>query len=168
MTTVKVKCEYCNENEAVTQTDMMDFVCQPCLIGKPKTVEPKLGMSVSMGIGSDSYHEIIVKMERNNKTIYTMSARQVLGGVALEDWNALPESIKAKRAADTLQQELDFMEADEMLYEYKMSDGWIFAQATNCYTYRSTGRNAGHYARKGSKYSWITFNSQYHYSDPSF
>ena len=61
-------------------------------------VKPAIGMSVSMGIGSDSYHQIIVKMERNAKMIYTMPARTVLGGVAQEDWNALPESIKAKRA----------------------------------------------------------------------
>lgn len=168
MTTVKVKCDYCNENEAVTQTDMMDFVCQPCLIGKPKTVKPELGMSVSMGIGSDSYHEIIVKMERNNKTIYTMSARQVLGGVALSDWNALPESIKAKRAADALQQQLDFFEADEIEHGYKMSKGYAMGQATRCYTYRATGSNAGDYARKGTNYCWITLNDQYEYFDPSF
>ncbi len=30
----KIICEYCYYNEAITQTDMMDFVCQPCLIGK--------------------------------------------------------------------------------------------------------------------------------------
>jgi hypothetical protein len=168
MTTVKVKCDYCNENEAVTQTDMMDFVCQPCLIGKPKTVQPKLGMSVSMGIGSDSYHQIIVKMERNSKTIYAMSARRVLGGVALEDWNALPESIKAKRAADALQQHLDIFEADEIEYGYKMSEGWAMGQTTKCYTFRSTGKNAGQYARKGTNYCWITLNDQYEYSDPSF
>jgi hypothetical protein len=33
----KIICEYCFYNEAITQTDMMDFVCQPCLIGKPLT-----------------------------------------------------------------------------------------------------------------------------------
>jgi hypothetical protein len=132
------------------------------------TVIPKIGMSVSMGIGSDSYHEIIVKMERNNKTIYTMPARVVLGGVALSDWNEMPESIKFKRAADALQQRLDFLEADELKYGSKMSEGWFMGQATRCYTYRATGRNAGDYARKGTNYCWITLNDQYQYSDPSF
>jgi len=131
-------------------------------------VKPTLGMSVSMGIGSDSYHEIIVEMERNSKVIYTMSARQVLGGVALSDWNEMPESIKAKRAADALQQQLDFLEADELKYGSKMSDGWFMSHATRCYTYRATGRNAGQYARKGTDYCWITLNDQYEYSDPSF
>jgi hypothetical protein len=131
-------------------------------------VTPALGMSVSMGIGSDSYHEIIVKMERNSKVIYTMSARQVLGGVALEDWNEMPESIKAKRAADALQQRLDFLEADELKYGSKMSEGYFMGHATRCYTYRATGRKAGRYAEKGGKYCWITLNDQYEYSDPSF
>ena len=130
--------------------------------------KPEIGMSVSMGIGSDSYHRIIVKMERNAKTIYTMSARKVLGGVALEDWNALPESIKAKRATDALQQELDFWNAEYADQPEIFGADWIMGRATNCYTYRTTGRNAGHYAEKGSVYCWLTLNSQYQYSDPSF
>ena len=131
-------------------------------------VKPAIGMSVSMGIGSDSYHQIIVKMERNAKTIYTMSSRLVLGGVALEDWNALPESIKAKRAADALQQELDFWNAEYSDQPEIFGADWIMGRATKCYTYRSTGRNAGHYAAKGDTYCWLTLNEQYEYSDPSF
>jgi hypothetical protein len=167
-----MNCDYCGsevQKSEATMTDMGDMVCTPCLVGKPiEVVKPAIGMSVSMGIGSDSYHEIIVKMERNSKTIYTMSARIVIGGVALEDWNALPESIKAKRAADALQQQLDFFEADEIEYGYKMSEGYAMSQATRCYTYRASGRNAGEYARKGTDYCWITLNDQYQYSDPSF
>jgi hypothetical protein len=131
-------------------------------------VKPAIGMSVSMGIGSDSYHQIIVKMERNAKTIYTMSARKVLGGVALEDWNALPESIKAKRAADALQQDLDFLNAVYADQPEIFGADWMMSQATKCYTYRATGQNAGHYAKKGSDYCWLTLNEQYEYSDPSF
>ena len=131
-------------------------------------VKPEIGMSVSMGIGSDSYHQIIVKMERNSKTIYTMSARKVLGGVAQSDWNALPESIKAKRAADALQQDLDFLNAEYADQPEIFGADWMMSQATKCYTYRSTGQNAGHYARKGSDYCWLTLNDQYEYSDPSF
>lgn len=131
-------------------------------------VKPQIGMSVSMGIGSDSYHRIIVKMERNGKTIYTMSARKVLGGVALEDWNKLPESTKAKYASDALQQELDFWNEEYADQPEIFGADWIMSQATKCYTYRAKGRNAGHYAQKGDVYCWLTLNSQYEYCDPSF
>jgi hypothetical protein len=131
-------------------------------------VKPAIGMSVSMGIGSDSYHEIIVKMERNSKTIYTMRESQVLGGVALEDWNALPESIKAKRAADALQQDLDHFTEQYGEEIQVFGADWAMSQATNCYTFRTTGRKAGHYAMKGSKYCWLKLGSQRSYLDPSF
>jgi hypothetical protein len=128
-------------------------------------VKPVIGMSVSMGIGSDSYHQIIVKMERNAKTIYTMSARKVLGGVALEDWNALPESIKAKRAADALQQDLDFLNAEYADQPEIFGADWMMSQATKCFTYRA---KAGYYAKKGSDYCWLALNDQYEYSSPEF
>jgi len=127
--------------------------------------KPEIGMSVSMGIGSDSYHQIIVKMERNAKTIYTMSARKVLGGVALEDWNALPESIKAKRAADALQQDLDFLNAEYADQPEIFGADWMMSQATKCFTYRA---KAGYYAKKGSDYCWLSLNDQYEYSSPEF
>lgn len=167
-----MNCDYCGsevKTSEVTMTDMGDQVCKPCLVGKPiEVVKPTVGMSVSMGIGSDSYHEIIVKMERNAKTIYTMSAESVIGGVALTDWNALPESIKAKRAGDALQESLDFFNAELSGYSGNLGADWVMRQATRCYTYRTTGCNAGEYARKGSVHCWITLNSQYQYSDPSF
>ena len=127
--------------------------------------KPEIGMSVSMGIGSDSYHRIIVKMERNAKTIYTMSARKVLGGVALEDWNALPESIKAKRATDALQQELDFWNAEYADQPEIFGADWMMSQVTKCFTYRA---KAGYYAKKGSDYCWLSLNDQYEYSSPEF
>ena len=125
-----------------------------------KEATPKIGMSVSMGIGSDSYHEIIVKIERNGKTIYTLPARTVLGGVELTDWNATPESIKAKRAVDALEIQV---EGRKELFP-TMREGWAFESATRCYTYRKNGR----YAEKGANYCWVSLNSQYEYRDPSF
>jgi hypothetical protein len=130
-----------------------------------KEATPKIGMSVSMGIGSNSYHQIIVKMERNSKTIYTMPARIVLGGVALSDWNELPESIKAKRAADALQQDLDFLNAEFGDNPKVFSADWMMSQATKCFTYRA---KAGYYAKKGSDYCWLALNDQYEYSSPEF
>ena len=127
-------------------------------------VKPVIGMSVSMGIGSDSYHQIIVKTERNKKTIYTMPARWILNGIALNDWNAMFDSVKAKRAHDALELAVENLKKDFPT----MREGWALEQATKCYTYRATGRNAGEYARKGSVHCWITLNSQYQYSDPSF
>ncbi len=127
-------------------------------------VKPKIGMSVSMGIGSDSYHQIIVKMERNSKTIYTMPARWVIGGILKNDWNELPESIKAKRSADALQVAIENLVRDFPT----MREGWALEQATKCYTYRSTGRRAGRYVAKGDSYCILDLDSQYEYLDPSF
>jgi len=135
--------------------------------GKMETlnqVQPKVGMSVSMGIGSDSYHQIIVKMERNSKTIYTMPARWVIGGILKNDWNELPESIKAKRSADALQVAIENLVRDFPT----MREGWALEQATKCYTYRSTGRRAGRYVAKGDSYCILDLDSQYEYLDPSF
>jgi len=135
--------------------------------GKMETVnqvQPKVGMSVSMGIGSDSYHEIIVKMERNSKTIYTMSARIVLGGVALSDWNEIPESIKAKRAADAMHDQAELFKREFPT----MREGWAAEQQLRCYTFRSTGRRAGRYVAKGSTCCTLILDDQYEYLDPSF
>lgn len=127
-------------------------------------VRPRIGMSVSMGIGSDSYHEIIVKMERNTKTIYTMLARQVLGGVSLEDWNAAPESIKAKRAADALESSL--IRINQLLN--CPSEQYAMAEATSCYTYRNAGRWKGRYVEKGNTCCVLRLDNQREYLDPSF
>ncbi len=127
-------------------------------------VTPIIGMSVSMGIGSDSYHQIIVKTERNKKTIYTMPARWILGGVALNDWNAMSDSIKAKRAHDALELAIENLKKDFPT----MREGWALEQATKCYTYRSTGRMAGRYVAKGDSYCVLNLDSQYEYLDPSF
>jgi len=127
-------------------------------------VQPVIGMSVSMGIGSDSYHEIIVRMERNSKTIYTMSARIILGGVALEDWNALPESIKAKRAVDAMNDQAELFKREFPT----MGEGWAAEQQISCYTYRTAGRRAGRYVAKGSTCCTLVLDHQYEYSDPSF
>ena len=127
-------------------------------------VKPQIGMSVSMGIGSDSYHQIIVKMERNAKTIYTLPARWVLKGIELNDWNEMSEEIKANHASDVLQSALDSLKAEFPT----MRDGWALEYATKCYTYRATGRGAGRYAAKGDTYCWLTLDCQYQYLDPSF
>jgi hypothetical protein len=163
-----MNCDYCGsevKTSEVTMTDMGDQVCKPCLVGKPiEVVKPTVGMSVSMGIGSDSYHEIIVKMERNAKTIYTMSARSVIGGVALSDWNEMPESIKAKRAADAMQDQLELFRQEFPT----MSEEWAMRQQVKCYTYRNTGRRAGKYVAKGSTCCTLILDDQYEYLDPSF
>ena len=123
-------------------------------------VKPKIGMSVSMGIGSDSYHEIIVKMERNAKTIYTMSSRIILGGIALDDWNALPESIKAKRAVDAMNDQAELFKREFPT----MREGWAEEQQISVYTQKSNGR----YSMKGCNFGWITLDCTREYLDPSF
>lgn len=116
-------------------------------------VKPKVGMSVSMGIGSDSYHEIIMRITRNGKTIETLEARTVLGGMSYEDWTNAPESIRLTHINNLLAEVL------EARFEERNA-----TQLHNIYTLRSNGR----FYSKGYNCGSITLNSQYEYSDPSF
>lgn len=128
-----------------------------------KEINPKIGMSVSMGINGDSYHEIIVKIERNSKTIYTISAHAVLGGMTLENWNAAPEWIKEKRAANALAESVA-----DLIAAWECSEETAFRQVARCYTYRTTGNLKGRYVARGGKYCILTLDSQHHYLDPHF
>ena len=116
-------------------------------------VKPKVGMSVSMSIGSDTYHEIIVRITRNGKTIETLDARRVLGGVSCEDWTNTPESIRLTHINNLLAEVL----------EARMED-YGTTQLRSTYTMRDNGR----FCKKGYNCGWITLNSTREYLDPSF
>lgn len=116
-------------------------------------VKPKVGMSVSMSIGSDTYHEIIVRITRNGKTIETLDARRVLGGLSYEDWTNTPESIRLTHINNLLAEVL----------EARMED-YGTSQLRSIYTQKSNGR----YSTKGHNFGWITLNSTREYLDPSF
>lgn len=128
-----------------------------------KTTTPEIGMSATNYIGSDAYHEIIVDITRNGRSVVTLGAQQVLGGVSLEDWNAMPQDIRASHArkawvnllASIVEDSND--EISAMVY----IDG-IREDAT--YTLRNSGR----FFKKGKDYGWLKLNSQYEYRDPSF
>ena len=116
-------------------------------------VKPKVGMSVSMSIGSDTYHEIIVRITRNGKTIETLDARSVLGGVSYEDWTATPESIRLTHINNLLAEVL------EARFEERNA-----TQLGSIYTQKSNGR----FSMKGCNFGWITLDSNREYLDPSF
>ena len=120
---------------------------------KEITTIPKVGMSVCYSIGSDAYHQIIVRITRNGKTIETVDARRVLGGMSYEDWTNTPESIRLTHINNVLAEVL------EARYEDYNS-----TQLSNIYTLRSNGR----FCSKGYNCGWITLNSNYEYLDPSF
>ena len=152
-----MNCDYCGsevEKSEATMTDMGDQVCTPCLVGKPiEVVKPAIGMSVSMSIGSDSYHEIIVRITRNGKTIETLDASRVLGGMSYEDWTNTPENIRLTHINNLLAEVLE-----ARMEEYNSK------QLRSIYTLRSNGR----FCHKGYNCGWITLNSTRKYSDPSF
>jgi len=116
-------------------------------------VKPELGMSVSMGIGSDTYHEIIVRITRNGKTIETLSADTVLGGMSYEDWTNTPESIRLTHINNSLAKELEYRK-----------EVYNSNQLYGIYTQKSNGR----FACKGHNFGWVTLNSTRQYLDPSF
>ena len=152
-----MNCDYCGseiQKSEVTMTDMGDMVCTPCLVGKPiEVVKPKVGMSVSMSVGSDTYHEIIVRITRNGKTIETLPAGKVLGGMSYENWAITPESIRLTHINNLLAQVLE-----ARLEERNAT------QLQSVYTMRSNGQ----FAQKGINSGWITLNSTREYLDPSF
>ena len=128
-----------------------------------KTIKPEVGMSATYHIGSDAYHEIIVDITRNGRSVLTLDARTVLGGVSLEDWNAMPQDIRASRARKAWLNLLASIVED--------SDDDIDAMFTanrlrNDGTY--TVRKSGEFFKKGTNYGWLKLNSQYSYLDPSF
>lgn len=128
-----------------------------------KTTTPEIGMSVTYYIGSDAYHEIIVDITRNGRSVLTLGAQQVLGGVSLEDWNAMPQDIRASRArkawlnlvASIVEDSHD--ENSAMVYIDGIRNGSTF-----------TLRNSGEFLLKGKDFGYLKLNSQYQYSDPSF
>ena len=116
-------------------------------------VKPEVGMSVSMGIGSDRYHQIIVRITRNGKTIETLSARTVLGGMSYEDWANTPESIRLTHINNLLTKVL------EARFEERNTN-----QLHSIYTLRSNGK----FCKKSYNCGWVTLNSTRQYLDPNF
>jgi hypothetical protein len=116
-------------------------------------VKPQLGMSVSMSIGSDTYHEIIVRITRNGKTIETLNAGTVLGGMPYEDWANTPETIRLTHINNLLAGVL----------EARMEERNA-TQLNSIYTLRSNGR----FCKKSHNCGWVTLNSTRQYLDPSF
>jgi len=116
-------------------------------------VKPEVGMSVSMSIGSDTYHEIIMRITRNGKTIETLNARTVLGGMSYEDWTNTPESIRLTHINNLLAEVL------EARFEERNA-----TQLSSIYTLRSNGM----FCKKSNNCGWVTLNSTRQYLDPSF
>lgn len=116
-------------------------------------VKPEVGMSVSMSIGSDTYHEIIVRITRNGKTIETLSADTVLGGMSYEDWTNAPESIRLTHINNSLAKALEYRKE-----EYDLN------QLYSIYTLRSNGK----FCKKSFNCGWVTLNSTRQYLDPNF
>jgi len=133
------------------------------------TTTPNIGMSVSYCIGSDSYHEIIVKTEKNARTILTARADELLffAGAELDKWNALTEEA---REFETIKAFNKLME-ESLAYEMSWRDTTLedatrisFARATNKYT----KRNDGSYLTAGKNFGAIILNSQRRYMAPEF
>jgi len=120
-----------------------------------KQVKPEVGMSVSYSIGSDSYHQIIMRITRNSKTIETLNADDVLGGLSYENWLATPQSIRLAHINNVLQKTLAFIEE-----EYERPNPQLRHIFTLC--------SDGHYRSKGTRSGFLYLNSTYQYFDPSF
>lgn len=118
-----------------------------------KQVKPEVGMSVSYEIGSDSYHQIIMRITRNGKTIETLDAKYVLGGVSYENWSAMPQSVRLTHINKVLEERLSLIK--ETTGKSHLRD--IFTLCSD-----------GHYRRKGTQSGNLYLNSTYQYLDPNF
>lgn len=128
-----------------------------------QTTTPEIGMSATYYIGSDAYHEIIVDITRNGRSVLTLSAKQVLGGVSLEDWNNVPQSVRALRARDTW---IELMAGIVENADDELDANVTIERIRNRNTY--TLRKSGEFFKKGTDFGYLKLNSQYEYSDPSF
>jgi hypothetical protein len=128
-----------------------------------KITTPEIGMSATYFIGSDAYHEIIVDITRNGKSVLTLSADRVLGGVSLADWNSVPQSVRAIRARDTW---IELIAGIVDNADDESDAMWTTDRIRNSGTY--TLRKSGEFFKKGTNYGWLKLNSQYSYLDPSF
>ncbi len=128
------------------------------------TVTPRVGMSVSYHIGSDSYHEMIIKTEKNARIILTVRADLVLrnAGLTLQEWNELSEKEQESatvKAFDAHIQEL-------LAYEMKWGDTTIEVATRRIHNRcmnKYTKRNDGSYMTANKNFGAITLNSQYSY-----
>ena len=118
-------------------------------------IKPKVGMSVSYAIGSDSYHQIIMRITRNGKTIETLDAGYLLGGISYDNWLATPQSIRLTHINNVLKERLALAKE---LY------GKTNPQLKNIFTLCSDG----HFRTKGTRSGNLYLNSSCEYLDPSF
>jgi len=131
---------------------------------KKETIKPEVGMSVTYYIGSDAYHKVIVDITRNGRNVLVMSADEVLGGVSVSDWNAIPMSVRAQRARGA------WIELMTNLHDNAGDDFISANHEVECIRNRNTFtlRNDGDYMKKGQNCGYLKLNSTYAYLDPSF
>jgi hypothetical protein len=128
-----------------------------------KTNTPEIGMSATYFIGSDAYHEIVVDVTRNGKSVLTLSADRVLGGVSLADWNEMPQGIRSMRARKAW---IDLLASVVENSDDDTEAMWKTHRIRNSGSY--TLRKSGEFFKKGTNFGWLKLNSQYSYLDPSF
>ena len=128
-----------------------------------KTITPEIGMSATYFIGSDAYHEIVVDVTRNGKSVLTLHADRVLGGVSLADWNEMPQGIRSMRARKAW---IDLLASVVENSDNETEAMWTIQRIRNSGSY--TLRKSGEYLKKGTNFGWLKLNSQYSYLDPSF
>ena len=118
-----------------------------------KQVKPEVGMSVSYSIGSDSYHQIIMRITRNGKTIETLDANCVLGGVSYDDWSAMPQDIRLTHINKVLEERLSLIKETTGKSHLRH----IFTLCSD-----------GHYRTRKTQSGNLYLNSTYQYLDPNF
>ena len=134
-----------------------------------KSVAPVVGLSASYGIGSDSYHQIVVSIPRAGRTVVTTDARNILNalGVTLDEWNSRNWEEKFVETEIAFQKVLN----EEIEYEISWKDcsraeaeRWAMAHLTKKFTIREDGR----YRPIGENFGNLCLDSESHYQSPEF
>jgi hypothetical protein len=137
------------------------------------TVIPKIGGSASYSIGSDTHHQIIVRVERNGKTVKTYPAEVILksANLDLEAWNELSDNdrlFETHKAIIAIKHSYKQYESN-FVDDATASDNahrW-FDSSVHEFTARNKNGKT-YFLLKGENYGHLEIGSQYSYRDPHF
>ena len=130
---------------------------------------PTVGMSISYGIGSDCYHEIIIDVTRNGRSFRSVPATLVYNNIPPtdKDWFTRTAEDKAWFANYAYcRAYINWINDMRRAFDMSIADatGYVEARIGTNFTMRKDGS----YRPKGSNFGYASLDTSYEYRDPSF
>ena len=130
---------------------------------------PTVGMSISYGIGSDCYHEIIIDVTRNGKSFRSVPATLVYNNIPPtdKDWFTRTADDKAFMANYAYNHAyINWINHMRSEFDMSMTDAIKYVEARIGTNF--TIREDGSYRPKGYNSGCASLDTSYEYRDPSF